>query len=347
MINKFAITEGERDYILNLHRKLLTEQNVSGLTVTGSADKSPIENSAMNNFGLPAPKYQKSSYIITKDGFIQSLPKPDNTVLSLFKEVNDGQGTRDYIKFIYNNGSSQILDGTGTKNFATTGLVSITAAKNGLLALSRAIRQCNGKYPSEIQITLQGAKTSALIEYNSDRINNITSIFNLIELILAAQIIPVNKINTIPESYPFKARVNDFITNPIPSIEQSIKNMYRNFIPINILPEYETTYKPVINYDIISTLKTNGITNINQSIEPVNLFINSIRNQYITSVTKFIGKYFPESTQEKINSLKPSGMSHNILYWYNWQFGVHIPGKEIINAPPTLVDQSTDYKTGK
>ena len=349
MINKFAISEGERDYILNLHRKLLTEQNVTGLTVTGSADKSPIENNAMGNLGLPVPKYPKSSYLVTKEGFTQSIPKPDNTVLSLFKEVNDGQGIRDYIKFTYNNGGSQILDGTGSKNFTTAGMVSITAAKNGLLALSRAIRQCNGKYPSEIQITLQGTRTSSSVEYDAKKINNIIPELTTISYILAAQIIPADKLNTINPTYFFKDKVQGYVTDPINNIEMIIKNMYRKFIPDNLLSEYETTYKPVINYDIISTLKTNGVANINKSIEPYNQFIVSIRNQYITSVTKFIEKYFPESAQEKINLLHPSmiPVNRNIVYYYNQQFTTHTPGKTLSNLPPTLVAPSTDYKIGK
>lgn len=357
--NLFTISEEEKSRILEMHvnatKNLYLNEQLQNPTqgnvtkpqykyteVSGSASAVPIVNSSvLANLGVPAtPENFKNTFFYTdRNGLSKSFAEKNMSDFN--KTTTRTTESLDNIVARYKDGSEIRLEGEGTKEFPTKGLVAIGGAGNGLLALSRAIKSGTGYLPSVIKATLSGSMEGGSYTYNSAKVNDVASIFNgLLAHFLKPYVTDVSKISP---SFPFR---NYFIGTPDVSSSGLLNALTRTYLPKGEnVDSYGITNETPEIQNALKSAKPNMTADEVQS--EWQKFVNLVITNYKENLTKFLVQKFGEDrANQYLTTFKPTiGMSaKEMLSKMGSQYG---PGFSKPVGQPQQSKTSQTFKSGQ
>lgn len=367
MKNIFETSQEEKNRILEMHesatkRYYLSEQTPQpkaqgvvnqpsgtiGFTeVAGSASIVPIKSaSVLTNIGVPAtPENFNNTFFYTDKNGLKNASAAKN--LGTFT-MTSPRTTKspDNVVAKYDDGSEIKLEGSGTKEFLTKGLSYIGGAGNGLLALARALVSGTGKLPGKISITLAGGMTGSSYKYNSAKVNDTTSLFNVL---LAHFIKPLVDPSKVSSSYIHRDIVLG-LPNAM-SIQNSINALLGKFLPIaqgqktmDVAKEYGLDMTPDVFANLINTSASTAGENIDTKWTEIQ---NQIIAKYKENLDKFLTQKFPENKDSYLSLFNPKGAQDTPTQELKDISNKTLSGYAVPQQKPIEKQQNKQFKIGQ
>lgn len=257
----------------------------------GSTSKEPVSNKLLQDkFGLP--KGDSKYWVCTVDD-IKNYK--GDSVLSIFKPWRGTLKYNDYLKI----GKKEISE-SGSQIFNMQNREDVVIGSgNGLLALSRALREAKGRPFSILEISLGSERESKYVDFNSDKATNLSSYVVSIFAQFQTSITPEYKFHQESSGKKhYGYLINASQEKQVIFITNYINQMSECFIPTEMKDEVFKNIQfkkfPKEKVDsMLTEFKKDGIVTSTK----FNKFISEVRNLYLENFNLFMNYLVPNTSK--------------------------------------------------